>query len=178
MTVQLAKECCESAQSNGADVVAKGVLSICGQLLRQALETENRFLYLSFAPLAVGRAGVALSPVITGSTVALSSASLPAGAVLLAVGLELGNVYGRTVLLNSVSDMTVAVTKTLEQAQLEIKRKKTSVGTKTRRGIFDCDKCVREKSLPQHGSRLEVESTEDRDGRNSDPSPVQETPSQ
>lgn len=152
MTVQLGKECCEAAQRNGADVVGKAVLSIVGQILTAALETENRFLYLSFAPLAVGRSGVALSPVVSGFAKPPTIGSLPAGAILLAVGIELGNVYGRTVLLNAMSDMTQAVTQTLTQADREMR--KPSTGTKTRRGIFDCDKCVREKALPQHGSRL------------------------
>jgi len=162
MTVQLGKECCLSAQSNGADVVGKAILSIVGQLLSEALAKDNRFLYLSFAPLAVGRAGVALSPVVTGSRVALAAGSLPAGAVLMAVGIELGNIYGRTVLLNAMGDMTSAVTRTLEQAEREIRKPQTGKGTK--RGIFDCDKCVREKSLPQHGSRLSVDPVEGRIG--------------
>ncbi len=158
MTVQLGKECCLSAQSNGADVVGKAVLSIVGQILDAALNEDNRFLYLSFAPLAVGRAGVALSPVITATARALPV--VPIGATLLAVGIELGNVYGRTVLLNAMGDMTNAVTQTLTQAEMEIRKPKTGRGTK--RGIFDCDKCVREKSLPQHGSRLAPEPLENR----------------
>lgn len=162
MTVELGKECCLSAQRNGADVVAKSVLSIVGQMLEAALNPkDNRFLYLSFAPLAVGRAGVALNPVITASRVAIPPQVLP-GALLLAVGLELGNVYGRTVLLNAMGDMTSAVTQTLEQAEREIRKPKTGRGTK--RGIFDCDKCVREKALPQHGSRLAVDPVEGRTG--------------
>jgi hypothetical protein len=96
------------------------------------------------------------------------------GAFLLAVGLELGNVYGRTVLLNAMSDMTEAVTQTLTKTQEEIARKKTAIGTKTKRGIFDCDKCVREKSLPQHGSRLAIPVKE----RKGDPLQAQETPAQ
>lgn len=176
MTVDLGKECCLSAQSNGADVVGKAILSIVGQLLSEALSKENRFLYLSFAPVAFGRAGVALSPVVTGSRVALSAGSLPAGAVLMAVGIELGNVYGRTVLLNAMGDMTDAVTRTLTQAEAEIRKPKT--GRATKRGIFDCDKCVREKALPQHGSRLSVNPTSDGEGRNSDPLAVQESPTQ
>lgn len=150
-TTKSAKTCCELAQSNGADVVAKSVLSIIGQILEKALQADNRFLYLSFAPFAVARGGTALAPVITSSaTPIVSFPPALAGATLLAVGLELGNVYGRTAVLNALSDMTVAVTQTLEQAQRVIR----APGTKTKRGIFDCDKCCREKTLPQHGSRL------------------------
>lgn len=150
-TTASAKTCCELAQGNGADVVAKAVLSIIGQILEAVLAKDNRFLYLSFAPFAVGRAGTALAPVITRSaTPIVNFPPALAGATLLAVGLELGNVYGRTAVLNALSDMTIAVTQTLEQAQKEIRGPKT----RTKRGIFDCEKCCREKTLPQHGSRL------------------------
>lgn len=152
INLELSRECCLSAQSNGADVLAKSVLSIVGQMLEQALAAKNRFLYLSFAPLAVAPSGISLSPVITGFPAIPLPSAIPVGAVLLAVGAELGNVYGRTVLLNAFSDMTSAVTESLTQAQLEIR--KPSTGRKTRRGIFDCDKCVREKALPQHGTSI------------------------
>jgi len=155
INLELSKECCLSAQSNGADVVAKSVLSIIGQMLDQALQAKNRFLYLSFAPVAFARTGVSLSPVITGTATALPV--VPIGMVLLAVGAELGNVYGRTVLLNALSDMGAAVTQSLEQAQLEIR--KPATGKKTRRGVFDCDRCVREKALQQHGTVITVEGT-------------------
>lgn len=158
MTVQKGKDCCLAAQENGAEVVSKAVLQIVGQLLREALSAENRFLYLSFAPVAIGRSVTALNPVIQGFRTLPAGGTIFPGAVLLAVGLELGNVYGRTVLLNAMSDMTSAVTETLAQAQLEIRKPKTGKGTK--RGIFDCDKCVREKSLQQHGSRLSAEAVE------------------
>jgi len=154
MTVQKGYDCCTQAQSNGADVVAKAVLSIVGQMISEALNGENRFLYLSFAPaLLVPRGGTILNPKITGFPKVPLPSAIPVGAVLLAVGIELGNVYGRTVLLNAFSDMTTAVTQAVEQAQREI----TKPRTKTKRGIFDCDRCVREKSLPQHGSRLAVQ---------------------
>lgn len=155
INVELSKECCLSAQSNGADVVAKSVLSIIGQLLDQALQAKNRFLYLSFAPVAFAPTGIQLAPVITGFPKLPLPGAFPAGAVLLGIGAELGNVYGRTVLLNALSDMGSAVTKSLEQAQLEIR--KPSTGKKTRRGVFDCDRCVREKALKQHGTVLSVE---------------------
>lgn len=149
---KLAKECCESAQVNGANVVAQSVLSVIGQIINEVLAKKSRFLYLSFAPIALSRGASALAPVVTGSATALAGASLPAGAVLLAIGIELGNVYGRTVLLNAVSDMATTVTATMEQAEREIRK----TGTKTKKGIFDCDRCVREKTLPQHGSVLAV----------------------
>jgi len=157
MTVKLAKECCLSAQSNGADVIAKAVLSIAGQLLEQALNEKSRFLYLSFAPLAVGQLS-GLNPVVSGFRTLPKTPppSIFGPAVLLAVGLELGNVYGRTVLLNAYGDMTTAVTQAMNAAQSEIRKPGTQ--RKTKKGIFDCDKCVREKSLQQHGHRLPLEA--------------------
>jgi len=156
MTVQLGKECCQSAQSNGADLVAKGVLQVIGQFIDKALNPEdNKFLYLSTVGFAVGRGSSALAtaPTVIGSRVALLPGAFP-GLVLMTVGLELGNIYGRTAVLNTLSDLSQAVTMTMEMTQAEIRKPGTARGTK--RGIFDCDKCVREKSLPQHGSRLAV----------------------
>jgi hypothetical protein len=156
MTVNLAKECCESAQVNGANVVGKAVLQITRQLLDQAMDKENRFLFLSFAPLAVGTIG-GLNPLISGfrTMPRTPPPSIFGPAILLAVGLELGNVYGRTVLLNAYSDMTDAIIKTMEIAEAEIRKPGTKRATK--KGIFDCNKCVREKSLSQHGHRLAPE---------------------
>ena len=71
---------------------------------------------------------------VIGSAVALPA--VPIGMTLMAVGIELGNVYGRTVLLNAMSDMSNAVTQTLTLAQEELKKPRTARGTRSHSGAM------------------------------------------
>lgn len=159
MTVQKGRDCCDLAQKNGARVMAKSVLSVVNQLTDEAISRKNRAFGLAFvAPLiapAPGAVTTLLNPKIIG---AFNQASLrlPAGAIVLASGFALSTLFGQLILLNALSDFSSVITETITQTETEM-QKAQRTRTATKRGIFSCDKCVREKSLQQHGSRLAVE---------------------